>query len=205
MRKRGFTLVVLFVIALLWGGGLLIGVSSNQKPKLKEEAIRWIEDNQSLLIDLSDQIWGYAELGLQEFKSSKLLADTLEQAGFRVERGVAGMPTAFVATYGEGEPVIGLLAEYDALPGLSQKVSTTKEPLEEGASGHGCGHNLLGVGCVGAALAVKEALAAQNISGTIKLFGCPAEETLIGKVYMVKYGIFDGLSAALTWHPGSTT
>lgn len=205
MRKRGITLIVVFFLALLWGASLLIGDSSNQNPKLKEEANKWIEENQTLLIDLGDQIWGYAELGLKEFKSSKLLANALEEAGFQVERGVAGMPTAFVATYGEGEPVIGLLAEYDALPGLSQKVSSTKEPLEEGASGHGCGHNLLGVGCVGAALAVKEALAAQPISGTIKLFGCPAEETLIGKVYMVKYGIFDGLSAALTWHPSSTT
>jgi len=205
VRKRGITLIVLFFLALLWGGSLLIGVSSNQKPKLKEEANKWIEENQTLLANLSDQVWGYAELGLKEFKSSKLLADALEEAGFRVERGVAGMPTAFVATYGEGEPVIGLLAEYDALPGLSQKVSSTKEPLEENTPGHGCGHNLLGVGCVGAALAVKEVLDSQPISGTIKLFGCPAEETLIGKVYLVKYGLVDGLSAALTWHPSSTT
>ncbi|TKJ32959.1 peptidase M20 [bacterium (candidate division B38) B3_B38] len=205
MRKRGIILLTVLFMALLWGGSLLVVASSKQEPKLKEEAIRWIEDHQPLLIDLSDQIWGYAELGLKEFKSSELLADALEEAGFQVERGVAGMPTAFVATYGEGEPVIGLLAEYDALPGLSQKVSSTQEPLEEGAPGHGCGHNLLGVGSVGAALAVKEVLAAHPISGTIKLFGCPAEETLIGKVYMVKYGLIDGLSAALTWHPSSTT
>ncbi|MFB0518740.1 MAG: amidohydrolase, partial [Acidobacteriota bacterium] len=104
MKKRGFTLIVLFFLALLWGGSLLIGVSSDQKTKLKEEANKWIEDHQSLLATLSDQVWGYAELGLKEYKSSKLLADALEQAGFRVERGVAGMPTAFVATYGEGEP-----------------------------------------------------------------------------------------------------
>ena len=205
MRKRGLALIALFSMVLLWGGNLLAEVSPQEGQKIKEEAISWIGDHQSLLVDLSDQIWDYAELGLEEFKSSELLADVLEKAGFRVERGVAGMPTAFVATYGEGEPIIGILAEYDALPGLSQKVSSAKEPLKEGAPGHGCGHNLLGAGCVGAALAVKEMLDARPISGTIKLFGCPAEETLIGKVYMVKHGIFDGLSAALTWHPSSTT
>ena len=205
MRKRGLALIALLSITMLWGGNIRGEVSPQKEEKLKEEAIRWIGDHQSLLVDLSDQIWGYAELGLEELKSSELLAYVLEKAGFRVERGVAGMPTAFVATYGEGEPIIGLLAEYDALPGLSQKVSSTKEPLKEGDPGHGCGHNLLGVGCVGAALAVKEVLATHHISGTIKLFGCPAEETLIGKVYMVKHGIFDGLSAALTWHPSTTT
>jgi len=205
MRKRKLMVIALFSMALLGGGNLLAGGSSTKGQTPKEEAIRWIDDHQSLLVDLSDKIWGYAELALEESKSSKLLADVLEEAGFRVERGVAGMPTAFVATYGEGEPVIGLLAEYDALPGLSQKVSSTKEVLKEGAPGHGCGHNLLGVGCVGAALAVKEVLAANPASGTIKLFGCPAEETLVGKVYMVKYGVFDGLSAALTWHPSATT
>lgn len=192
-------------MALLLGGNIIAVVSFQKEQEPKEEAIRWIEEHKSLLVDLSDKIWNYAEIGLEEFKSSKLLADVLEEAGFRVERGVAGMPTAFVATYGEGEPIIGLLAEYDALPGLSQKVSSTKEPLKEGAPGHGCGHNLLGVGCVGAALAVKEVLAAHPNSGTIKLFGCPAEETLIGKVYMVKYGLVDELSAALTWHPSSVT
>jgi len=114
------------------------------------------------------------------------------------------MPTAFVASYGEGEPVIGILAEYDALPGLSQKRgSYKKEPEKPGEPGHGCGHNIFGAGCTGAAIAVKRIMENHNLEGTVKLFGCPAEETLIGKVFMAKSGCFDGLDAAITWHPGS--
>ncbi|GAH21207.1 unnamed protein product [marine sediment metagenome] len=109
------------------------------------QAIKWVKANQDLLIDVSDQIWGFAELGLKEFKSSKLLAKTLDEAGFALKMGVADMPTAFYADYGEGKPVIGILGEYDALPGLSQKAQPFREVLLEDAPGHGCGHNLLGV------------------------------------------------------------
>jgi aminobenzoyl-glutamate utilization protein B len=169
----------------------------------KEKALDWIEENDSRLIEISDQIWNYAEVGLQEFKSAALLADELEKEGFAVERGVAGMPTAFVATWGSGKPVIGIMGEYDALPGLSQKVTPSREPLEEGEPGHGCGHNIIGTSGLGAAIAVKAALEASTMDGTVKYFGCPAEETLIGKIFMVRDGLFDGLDAALENHPSS--
>jgi aminobenzoyl-glutamate utilization protein B len=118
--------------------------------------------------------------------------------------GVGQMPTAFVADWGSGEPIIGILGEYDALPGLSQKVSATREPVKEGAPGHGCGHNLFAAGSLGAALAAKEAMEKNRLPGTIRFYGCPAEETLIGKVFMARDGVFDDLSAALAWHPGYT-
>ena len=123
--------------------------------KYEKEAFKWIDNNSDHLIEISDTIWEYAELGLQEFKSSKLLASTLEENGFDVKLGVADMPTAFVATWGEDEPVIGIMGEYDALPGLSQKKVPWKEPLKEGAPGHGCGHNVHGTSGLGGAIAVK--------------------------------------------------
>jgi aminobenzoyl-glutamate utilization protein B len=170
---------------------------------LKEKVLKWIDRNRSRFIGLSDKIWEYAEIGLQEFKSSSLLAGELEKAGFKMERGVAGMPTAFIATYGEGKPIIGILAEYDALPGLSQKKVPWKEPLVQGAPGHGCGHNIYGVSGLAGALAVKEVLEEGGVKGTIKFFGCPAEETLVGKVFMVMDGLFEGLDASISHHPGS--
>jgi len=167
------------------------------------QTIKWVKANQDLLIDISDQIWGFAELGLKEFKSSKLLASTLDEAGFAVKKGVADMPTAFYADYGKGKPVIGILGEYDALPGLNQKAKPFREVLIEGAPGHGCGHNLLGVGSLGAVLAVKEAIDLGNVKGTIRYYGCPAEETFNAKGYMIREGLFDDLDIAMTWHPGN--
>ncbi len=167
------------------------------------QAIKWVKANQDLLIDVSDQIWGFAELGLKEFKSSKLLAKTLDEAGFAVKMGVADMPTAFYADYGEGKPVIGILGEYDALPGLSQKAQPSREVLIEGDPGHGCGHNLLGVGSLGAVLAVKESIDLGNVKGTIRYYGCPAEETFNAKGYMIREGLFDDVDIAMTWHPGN--
>jgi len=168
---------------------------------LKKNAVDWINTHEEHLIKIANKIWEYAETSLQEYKSSKLIADKLEKEGFTVKRGVADMSTAFVATYGFGKPVIGILGEYDALPRLSQKPIPKKEPLKEGAPGHGCGHNLLGTGAAGAALAAKHAIEKSKIPGTIKYFGCPAEETLVGKVFIVKAGLFDDVDAALTWHP----
>jgi len=167
------------------------------------QAIKWVKANQDLLIDVSDQIWGFAELGLKEFKSSKLLTKTLDEAGFAVKMGVADMPTAFYADYGEGKPVIGILGEYDALPGLSQKAKPSREVLIEGDPGHGCGHNLLGVGSLGAVLAVKEAIDLGNVKGSIRYYGCPAEETFNAKGYMIREGLFDDVDIAMTWHPGN--
>jgi len=166
--------------------------------KAKELALSWISDNESRIIEISDKIWEYAELGLIEYKSSKLLADTLEKAGFNVERGVAGMPTAFVASYGSGRPVIGIMGEYDALPKVPWR-----EPLKEGAPGHGCGHNIHGTSGMAAAIAVKVAMEEAGLKGTIKFFGTPAEENFSGKVFMAREGLFKGVDAVISHHPGS--
>jgi aminobenzoyl-glutamate utilization protein B len=170
---------------------------------MKKTAFEWIEKNRERLIEISDAIWGYAELGFVEFKSAKLLADELERQGFEVERGVAGIPTAFVATWGAGKPVIGINGEYDALPGISNKAVPSQNSLEEGAPGHGCGHNIHGVSGLGGALGLKAEMEAEGIPGTIKYFGCPAEEMLSGKVWMVRAGIYEGVDACLSHHPFS--
>ncbi|NHN61624.1 MULTISPECIES: amidohydrolase [Halorussus] len=170
----------------------------------KAKLLERIEDQRDELVDLTRRLWESPELGLHETESAALLADRLEAAGFEVERGVGGMPTAFVASYGSGSPRIGILGEYDALPDLSQAVTAEREPVEEGAPGHGCGHNLFGVGSLGAALALKEELD-DGLDGTVRYYGCPAEETLVGKVYMARDGVFDDLDAALTWHPSHLT
>ncbi len=171
---------------------------------MKGEAWDWIDENAEHIIGLSDRVWEYAELGLCEEKSAKLLAGELERHGFKVERGVAGMPTAFVAVWGNGEgPTIGLMGEYDALPGLSNKKAPHKDALRDGAPGHGCGHNIHGVTAVSAAIAVKHAMEADKIKGTIKMYGCPAEENYDGKVFMVRAGLFKGVDACLSHHPGS--
>ncbi|MCP2518856.1 M20 family metallopeptidase [Candidatus Aminicenantes bacterium AC-335-A11] len=203
MRRINFlSLLIILLILLMFNNSIF---AKKKVEEQKELAISWINNNNSFLIEISNKIWKYAETALREYKSSQLLIEVLEKAGFKVEKGVAGMPTAFVATYGKGEPVIGILAEYDALPGLSQKVSTKKEPLVPGAPGHGCGHNLFGTASLGAVLAVKFVMEKYNLPGTIKLFGCPAEETVVGKTFMAREGIFDNLSAAIAWHPSTTT
>jgi aminobenzoyl-glutamate utilization protein B len=153
---------------------------------------------------ISDAIWSYAELGLQEYKSSALLAKTLEEEGFKVEMGLAGMPTCFVASYGSGQPVIGILGEYDALPMISQKALVpARDPLVEGAPGHGCGHNTMGTAAIAAAIAVKNAMDEFDMKGTIKFFGSPAEETLISRPYMIRAGLFEGIDAVIDNHHGS--
>jgi aminobenzoyl-glutamate utilization protein B len=171
----------------------------------KRAVLRAVDRNAADLAGLSDRIWAYAETALREHKSAAALADYAEQQGFRVERGVAGMPTAFVATYGSGKPVIGVMGEYDALPGVSQQASPVQEPLVAGAAGHGCGHNLFGPASLGAALAIKEQIAAGKLEGTVKFFGTPAEEAVGGKVYMAREGVFDGVDAMLAWHPSDET
>lgn len=152
--------------------------------------------------DMAHEIWDLAELGFMEEESVKILSGSLEKAGFKVEHGVAGMPTAFIASYGSGKPVIGLLAEYDALPGMSQKPIAKYEPRENGGAGHACGHHLFGTGSVASAIAIKDWLQATGQSGTIRLYGTPAEEGGGGKIFMVRAGLFDDVDAVLTWHPG---
>jgi aminobenzoyl-glutamate utilization protein B len=172
---------------------------------LKKTAFQWVDVNEEKIIEWSDRVWEFAELGLLEYKTSKYLAEKAEKHGFLVERGVAEMPTAFVAEWSNGEgPSIGILGELDALAGISQKAVPWKEPIEEGAPGHGCGHNIYGAGAVAAGVALKVAMEEHNIPGTIKVYGCPAEETLVGKVWMVRHGLFDDVDAVLAHHPGSS-
>lgn len=166
-----------------------------------DAALSFLNTNEDKLIDLAKVIWQHPEVGLREEYAAKLIAGQLSDAGFSLNVGVGQMPTAFVGSWGEGPPIIGILGEYDALPGLSQKVSITQKPIAEGAPGHGCGHNLLGAGALGAVLGVKHAMEKGNIPGTIRYYGCPAEETLVGKVFMARAGVFDDLDAAITWHP----
>ncbi len=193
--------VLLFTTLLMLG----VPLSAQKLKGNKKAMISSIDGNRQELIKLSDAIWAHAETAFQEAESSKLLADYAEANGFKVERGVAGMPTAFVATYGSGNPVIGILGEFDALPGISQKAQPTKEPLNIGAAGHGCGHNLFGTASLGAAIAVKELIEKGEISGTVKFFGTPAEEKFFGKIWMVEAGLWDGVDVNISWHPGAST
>ena len=147
------------------------------------------------------QIWDFAEVGYKENKSSALHVQHLKEAGFTVETGVAGIPTAFVATYGSGSPAIGILAEYDALPGLAQNAVPEKSVIAEKNAGHGCGHHLFGTASVSAGIAIKELIAAGKLKGTIKVYGCPAEEGGSGKVFLVRAGLFNDLDAVIHWHP----
>ncbi|MBP7213189.1 MAG: amidohydrolase [Anaerolineaceae bacterium] len=170
----------------------------------KHDVYKYIEDNKARLSHLSDQVWDFAETAFQEEKSMESLCKELEFYGFSVEKAVADIPTAFIGTWGSGSPVIGFLGEFDALSGLSQKACIAEEePIVEGGNGHGCGHNLLGVGSLGAAIGVKEYLEKSGKSGTVKYFGCPAEEGGSGKAFMARAGVFNGIDAALTWHPAS--
>ena len=168
------------------------------------DKLQWIDQNREAFIQAADEVWGYAETLYKEKQSAALLANMLEEYGFKVERGVAGIPTAFIAEYGSGGPVIGILGEYDALPGLSQDKVPYRKPLQEGAPGHGCGHNLFGVACLAAATTVKQAIEAGDVKGTVRFYGCPAEEGGAAKAFMARAGLFADADLCLTWHPGDT-
>lgn len=171
----------------------------------KQALYEVVEQKAGLLTGLSDRIWDLAELSMLEYRSMAAYTEVLKQEGFRVETNLCGIPTAFSGSYGSGRPFIGILGEYDALSGLSQKaVCTEKTPIAVGQPGHGCGHNLLGAGSLGAAIAIKEAIAAGELSGTVIFYGCPGEEGCAGKTFMARDGMFRELDAALTWHPGDT-
>ncbi len=170
--------------------------------RLKQSVIEQTDSIRAVIDEMSMKLWDYSELALKEKRSAGLLVSKLRDAGFNIETDVAGMPTAFVATYGSGSPVIGILAEYDALPGVGNEAVPQRKPRADGVTaGHGCGHNLFGAACCGAAIALKAVMEKNNVKGTLKLFGCPAEETVVGKVFMAKNGIFDGLDAVIEWHP----
>lgn len=179
---------------------LSIGISQAQSDPQK--VISSLQDKTDYYGAISKKIWDYAEVGYQETKSSALLQAELKKAGFSIESGVAGIPTAFIATYGSGKPVISILAEYDALPGLAQAATPERKVIEGQQAGHACGHHLFGTGSSAAAIAVKDWLKQSGKTGTIKLIGTPAEEGGSGKVYMVRDGIFKGTDVALHWHPG---
>ncbi len=195
MKKFQFTLIFILALNLCH--------AQNEKPLdvIKTLAITDIQSTFEANKKTALQIWNNAELGYKEVKSSALLQNILKENGFTVESGVAGMPTAFIGTYGSGSPVIAILAEFDALPGLSQQAIPEKKPVEGIASGHGCGHHLFGTASVAAGVEIKKLIAAGNLKGTIKVYGCPAEEGGSGKVYLTRDGFFNGVDVALHWHP----
>lgn len=206
MRMRRPKFVAIAAVAVLLAvAPLAAGAAPVKAKKKKDAAVASVETHKADIIALSDQVWGFAETALLETRSAEALAAYAEKQGFKVERGLAGMPTAFIASYGEGQPVIGLLGEYDALPGLSQKAQPSQEALEAGAPGHGCGHNLLGTAALSAAVAIKDLMAAGQLVGTVRFYGTPAEEAVGGKVFMVREGLFKDLDVCLTWHPSEET
>lgn len=169
----------------------------------KTIAEKYIDEKSAELNELSKKIWENPEVAYEEVKASKWTAEFLEKNGFTVERAYVGVPTAIKATWGKGKPVIGLLGEYDALPNMSQKIKTVKDPIQKGEPGQACGHNLLGVAHVGAALGIKKELEENNLEGTVVYYGCPAEEVLTGKVFMARNGAFRDLDIAMAFHPGT--
>lgn len=171
----------------------------------KQKLYTIIEEKAPMLTALSNKIWEYAELSMLEYKSAAAYVQILKAEGFEVTENLCSIPTAFSGSFGSGRPIIGILGEYDALSGLSQAPGVAqKQPLVEGGCGQGCGHNLLGAGALGAAIAIKEAIAAGQLSGTVIFYGCPGEEGCAGKTFMARDGIFAELDAAITWHPGDT-
>ena len=198
---KNFCLVLVFIIGTL-------SVKAQKKTpntaNLKTEAITDLQNKYADYKNIAFNIWSFAEVGYKEQKSSALLQKTLTAAGFSVQAGVAEIPTAFVAEYGKGKPVIGILAEYDALPGLSQDTVPERKPLTGKDAGHGCGHNLFGTASVAAGIEIKKLIEEGKLTGTIRLYGCPAEEGGSGKVYMVRAGLFNDVDVVIHWHPGSS-
>lgn len=195
-------------LAFLFLVSLAVNAFSQTKPKssnddLKSQLTKSLDTKYSEYKDIALSIWNYAELGYKEQQSSALLQKTLSENGFDVKAPVAGIPTAFVASYGSGKPVIGILAEYDALPGLSQEAVPERKAIEGKPGGHGCGHHLFGTASVAAGIEIKKLIEAKKLTGTIRVYGTPAEEGGSGKVYMVREGLFTDVDAVIHWHPGS--
>ncbi|MCI4670346.1 MAG: amidohydrolase [Bacteroidia bacterium] len=186
---------------------LCIGLMGQDKKidKNKEVVISSLEGKYEELSKLSDKIWSFEEIAFRETQSSKALINYAKAQGFTVKEGVAEIPTAFVAEYGSGKPIIGIMGEFDALPGLSQKTVPSKDPLHQGAPGHGCGHNLFGVASLGAATAIKELIEKKKIKGTVRFYGTPAEEKFFGKLWMIRAGLFDDVDVMMDWHPSAET
>ena len=196
--------LILSVIGLcLCGSPATLQAQSSADTSSKAQAIRDLQSHYDEYKKIALQIWDYAEVGYKEVKSSSLLQKTLSASGFTVKAGVADIPTAFVAEYGSGKPVIGILAEFDALPGLAQQAVPEKTPIEGKNAGHGCGHHLFGTASVAAGIEIKKLIEEKKLSGTIRVYGCPAEEGGSGKVYMVRAGLFKDVDVVIHWHPGA--
>ena len=194
------------IILLTLCAFLTLGLSAQKLNANKKAALKEAEALSAQVDEVSQKLWDFSETALLETQSANYLVDILKEEGFSIEENIAGMPTAFVASYGSGKPIIGILAEYDALPGVGNKALPYREKREdEVTAGQGCGHNLFGSASVNAAIALKRTMDKQGIGGTIRLYGTPAEETVVGKVYMAKAGVFDDLDACIEWHPGLKT
>ncbi len=189
----------LFILLLF----LVLATLPASAQKTKEDVIKSIDAHSDQYAVAAKKIWDFAEVGFQETQSSALLQQMLKDAGFTVQSNVAGMPTAFTATYGTGKPVIGILGEFDALPGVSQMAVPEPKPIPGQVAGHACGHHLFGVASVAAAIATKDWLIATKKAGTIRFYGTPAEEGGSGKVYMVRDGLFNDVDVVVNWHPSS--
>jgi aminobenzoyl-glutamate utilization protein B len=187
--------------AVLFAALCMTVAAKPAKRDLRHVGMDYLDKSFAVYDSIQKRIHGFAEPGFREYRSSATLADFLEENGFSVERGVAEIPTAFIATFGSGSPVIGVMAEYDALPGLSQDTVSFRKPVGGMDYGHGCGHNLIGTASVAAGVSISRFLAASGLPGTIKVFGCPAEENGSGKAYMVMAGCFNGCDAVFDWHP----
>ena len=196
MKKKLFTSLLSLSVLLSFAQKNVSAV-----PGLKDEAIKDIDSRYEDYKKIALQIWNYAEVGYKEKKSSALLQQTLQANGFTVQSGVAEMPTAFLASYGSGKPVIAILAEFDALPGLSQEANPEKKPITGIDAGHGCGHHLFGTASVAAGIELKKLIESKKLSGTVRVYGCPAEEGGSGKVYLVRAGLFNDVDVAVHWHP----
>ena len=188
------------VLATISTGFFSTTLAAADNPR-KAKVIASVDAQADGLADLSDEIWRYAEIAFRESRSSDALVRHAEAHGFRVMRGTGDIPTAFVAEYGSGKPVIGIMGEFDALPGLSQAAVPERSPIEAGAPGHGCGHNVFGAASLGAAIAVKELIEAGELTGTIRYYGTPAEEKFFGKLWMIRAGAFEGVDVMMDWHP----
>lgn len=198
--KRLITIILVLGLTVTGFAQKKKGINKNKKAVIAN-----INANYEQLTELSDKIWSYEEIAFQETNSAKALAEYARANGFKVTTGVADIPTALIAEYGSGKPIIGILGEFDALPGLSQKTVPHKDPVHESAPGHGCGHNLFGVASLGAAVAIKELIADGKLKGTVRFYGTPAEEKFFGKLWMIRAGLFDDVDVVMDWHPAAET
>lgn len=200
MMKKLLLICMALLVSINLSAQKKKGVSKN-----KTAAIASLDSKYTELTQLSDEIWAAEEVAFREFKSSAALAEYAEAQGFKVTKGVGELPTAFVAEYGSGAPIIGIMGEFDGLPGLSQKAVPTKDPVHEEGAGHGCGHNLFGTASLGAATAIKELIEAGKLEGTIRFYATPAEEKFFGKLWMIRAGLFDDVDVMMDWHPSAET